>query len=301
MFDWNDLKIFVAVARTGSSLATAGETGISQATVSRRISALERQLNVQLFTRDTTGFKLTPNGQVLISTAKELSAGLDAFEDIAGRLQRALSGKIRMTASHMWTSFVMMPIVVAFRREHPDIDIEMVTSNSFLDLRKDGIDLSLRIGKRPDDPNLIARKVGSFGWGVYCGRQYAANFMPPRTPGEMRGHDTQSFSGDFQHTERGRWFDGLGDEDRAPLSRCDTIAGINAALKVTDAVGQLPRIFADADQDLVHCFDAPDALAQDAWLVTTPTARAAPHIQAFIEFSVPLIAAQAAKSRGRAH
>ncbi len=296
MFDWNDLRIFVAVARTGSSQATAGETGISQATISRRISALERQLKVQLFTRDTTGFKLTPNGQVLIYSANELSAGLLAFEDLAGRLQRSLSGKIRMTASHMWTSFVMMPIIVAFRREHPDIDIEMITSNSFLDLRKDGIDLSLRVGKRPDDPKLIARKVGSFGWAVYCSRQYAANFTPPSAPDEMRGHDTQSFSGDFQNTERGRWFDGLTD-GRAPLSRCDTIAGINAALKVTDALGQLPRIFADPDPDLVHCFDAPDALAQDVWLVTTPTARAAPHIQAFIEFSVPLIVAQASRTR----
>jgi len=163
MFDWNDLKIFVVAARTGSSQATANEIGISQATISRRVSALERQLNVQLFTRDTTGFKLTPNGQVLIVIAQKLSLGLEAFDEVAGRLQRALAGKIRMTSSHMWTSVVMMPIVVAFRREHPDIDIEMVTSNRFLDIRKDGIDLSLRVGKRPDDPKLIARKVGSFG------------------------------------------------------------------------------------------------------------------------------------------
>jgi len=299
MFDWNDLRIFVAVARTGSSQATANETGISQATISRRISALERQLKVQLFTRDTTGFKLTPNGKVLISTATQLNAELCAFEDIADRMQRSLTGKIRMTASHMWTSFVMMPIIVEFRREHPDIEIEMITSNSFLDIRKNGIDLSLRIGMRPDDPKLIARKVASFGWAVYCSRQYAANFNPPQSADEMRGHDTQSFGGTFQHTDRGRWFDALGD-GREPLARCDTIAGINAALKVTDAVGQLPRIFAAPDQDLVHCFDARDALAQDAWLVTTPTARAAPHIQAFIEFAVPRIAAHAAKTKRRA-
>jgi DNA-binding transcriptional LysR family regulator len=296
MFDWNDLKLFVAVARTGSSQATANETGLSQATISRRISALERQLNVLLFTRDTTGFKLTPNGQVLISRAQELSTGLEAFEDLAERLQRSMSGKIKVTASHVYTSLVFMPIIVAFRRKHPAIDVEMITSNSFLDISREGIDLALRIGKRPDDPKLIARKVGNFGWGVYCSRRYAERFGAPKAPQELCEHDTLSYSGDFQNSDKVQWFEGLSG-GKPPLSRCDTIAGIQNALKVTDAVGQMVRIWADPDPELVLCFNAPDELAQEAWLVTTPTARAAPHIQAFIEFAVPLIAALAIRGR----
>jgi DNA-binding transcriptional LysR family regulator len=295
MFDWNDLRLFVAVARTGSSQATAQETGISQATISRRISGLERQLNVQLFTRDTTGFKLTPNGQVLLPSAQGLAKELEAFEDMAGRLQRALSGKIRMTASHIYTSLVMMPIIVAFRRKHPDIDIEMVTSNSFLDISREGIDLSLRIGRRPVDPDLICRKVGNFKWGVYCGRHYADRLKPPISEAELCQHDIISFSGAFRHSDKIKWFEGL-NPGRAPLSRCDTIAGVQGALKVTDSIGPLAKIWAATDPELVLCLDAPEVLAQEAWLVTTPTARAAHHIQAFIEFAVPLIAAKAAEN-----
>ncbi len=78
--------------------------------------------------------------------------------------------------------------------------------------------------------------------------------------------------------------------------RSDTIAGIQGALKATDSIGPLLNIYAATDPDLVHCLDMPDALAQEAWLVTTPTARAAPHIQVFIEFAVPLIAAKAAEN-----
>lgn len=293
MFDWNDLKLFVAVAQTGSSQAAARETGLSQPTISRRLSALEYQLKVPLFTRDTTGFQLTPNGRKLLTYAEDLNIGMAEFEEQAGRLQRSLSGKIKVSASHAFAGVVLSPIIAKFRAQHPDIEIEIISTNKFLDIRNEGVDLALRVGRRPDDPRLIARKVANFGWGVYCGRSYADRVGRPACAAQIHEHELVSFSGFFQKNPLIPWFE-LQSKGKPPLARYDSLFAIQGALKVTDAVGLLLRVLADRDPDLVHCFDAPDELRQEAWLVTTATARALTHVQAFVEFALPRIAACAA-------
>jgi DNA-binding transcriptional LysR family regulator len=85
MFDWNDLKYLIAVARHGSTLAAARALGVNQSTVQRRVAELEARLNVRLFERQPSGYRLTPAGSEVLSAAETVSAAVEEFERQAAR------------------------------------------------------------------------------------------------------------------------------------------------------------------------------------------------------------------------
>ena len=108
MMDWNDLRHFLAVARTGSTLAAGRELGVSQSTTARRIEALETAIGVKLFERRQSGYALTEAGQALLETAVTVENAASAFTSKAGSLARGLSGTVRFTTNELFATNVLM-------------------------------------------------------------------------------------------------------------------------------------------------------------------------------------------------
>ena len=124
MFNWDDIRIFLAVAGEGSTLAASRKLNMNQTTVSRRIQALEQALKLTLFERDTRGYSLTAQGSALIDVAGQMGASAHNVGLRAEHLTRASLGKIRITAAHSAMDHWVLPLVSEFRKHNPDIFFE---------------------------------------------------------------------------------------------------------------------------------------------------------------------------------
>src|SRR5215210_4458159 len=111
MLDWNDLKYFLAVAREGSTLAAGRALRVSQTTVARRITALEKSLGVRLFDKRQAGYALTPGGQDLLERAAQVERATNAFADAASSQSRDVSGTVKITTEEVYAITLLAPLL----------------------------------------------------------------------------------------------------------------------------------------------------------------------------------------------
>ena len=149
MFDWNDLKHLLAVARGGSTIAAGHALGLSQSTVHRRLLELEGRLGRQLVTRRSTGYRLTEFGEELLVYAERVEAAVEDLEQHATDAARERAGIIRLTCPEPIVPRVM-PFIDRFHARYPKLRVEFVTSDRYLDLLKGEADVAFRSGDTED-------------------------------------------------------------------------------------------------------------------------------------------------------
>jgi DNA-binding transcriptional LysR family regulator len=169
--DWNDLRYFLTVARTGSLTQTSSELKVSQSTVSRRIVELEENLGVALFQRHQTGYFLTDEGREVLRHAAQVEDSILALERGAAGLDKDPSGVVRLATSENLATDLIIPALPAFRERYPGICLEIITSTVAAELGRREADLALRV-VRPTRGNLTVRSVGHMTYSVYGSRDY---------------------------------------------------------------------------------------------------------------------------------
>jgi DNA-binding transcriptional LysR family regulator len=179
MFDWNDLKFFLAVARHGSTIAASKALRTSQSTVQRRLSELETKIGRELVARQSTGYQLTTFGEKLLPFAQRVEAAIENFERCITGEVREDAGVIRMTCPEPIIPR-LLPIIEQFHVRHPQVRVEFVTSDRYLDLRKGQADVSLRSGDTEDE--LIWRKIADSIWALYASHSYTNSTASRRDP-----------------------------------------------------------------------------------------------------------------------
>lgn len=184
--DWSNLRFFLAVCRTGSTLAAARELGSAQPTVARRIEALEHELGLVLFERDTRGFHLTEAGRALMPEAQAVEVAALRFGEKANDL--AGSRVIRITAPKGNFSARLRRIVHDFALHHPGTDLKFLPTNEVHDLMAGEADIALRLVYDPPDKRLIRRKISTPRLALYGSQAYAAKHGMPASPADLAGH-----------------------------------------------------------------------------------------------------------------
>jgi DNA-binding transcriptional LysR family regulator len=135
MFDWNDLKYFLAVARSGSTLAAAKVLSVNQSTVHRRLDELEKRLGHQLAVRQQSGYKLTELGQDLVTYAERVEEAVQSLERHLVASDVNLAGSIRITCPEaIGVRLLHSPLIAKFNERHPDLRVEFIISDKLLDL-----------------------------------------------------------------------------------------------------------------------------------------------------------------------
>ncbi len=291
MYEWSDIRLFLAVVRAGSTLGAAKSLGVNQTTVSRRMQMLEHQLGLTLFDRQTRGYRLTENGEALIRSAQAVRSATEHFESTAGRLARTISGVVRVTASESVANLIVIPIAAEFCALHPNARVEQVAADARLDIVHGEADLAFRVDAPPSEPSLVAQRLPDLAWSVYCGENYAKNHKPPARADQIADHDVIGYEGKIQDTDGYHWFIGLADGARI-TSRSNTVPNMTAVLRSGLGIGALPCFVGDTQPDLKRCFDPPPQMAAEFWLLTSREARNSPQVRAFIDFAVPRIVAQ---------
>jgi DNA-binding transcriptional LysR family regulator len=191
-FDWNRARAFLVTAEEGSLSAAARALGMAQPTLGRQVDALETELGVTLFERAGRGLTLTAAGLDLLDHVR-------AMGDAAGRVSLAASGQaqtiegtICITASEIYSAYLLPPIVMKLRREQPGIEVEIVASNAAIDLKRREADIAIR-NFRPSQPDLIAKKIGDDLARLYAAESYLERIGHPATPEELSDADFIGF------------------------------------------------------------------------------------------------------------
>lgn len=157
-FDWNRARAFLVTAREGSYSAAARALGVAQPTVGRQVAALEEELGVTLFEKVGRGLELTATGLELADHVTAMGEAASRMSLAAAGQSTSLEGVVRVTASETISAFILPEAVAVLRSRHPGIELELVASNEVQDLRRREADIAVR-GFRPQDPELVARKV----------------------------------------------------------------------------------------------------------------------------------------------
>ena len=172
MFEWDDVKYLLAVARHGSTLAAANALKLSQSTVKRRIAELERSLGCELVKRHATGYRLTEFGGELLPYAEQIERAARAFEQRKATIDRGEAGLIRVTCPEPIVYRIMKSALLdRFHARHPTLRVEFVMSDQYIDLARGDADVALRSGDVDDDV-LVGRRIADSLWSVYAARSY---------------------------------------------------------------------------------------------------------------------------------
>ncbi len=180
-FDWNRARAFLVTAEEGSLSAAARALGMSQPTLGRQVAALEEELGVALFERSGRGLSLSPTGLDLVEHVRAMGEAANRVSLGASGHSEEIAGPICITASDVYSAFVLPPIVAKLRREQPGIEIEIVASNEVRDLRRREADIAIR-NAQPAQPDLIARRVGDDTGAFYASGEYLARIGDPCRP-----------------------------------------------------------------------------------------------------------------------
>lgn len=276
--DWDALRCFHAVVRTGSVTAAARDLGLAQPTVGRRIAALEAQLQTRLFLRQPRGMVPTPAGESILAAARQMEEAAQAAERrIAGR-GAALAGTVRISAAE-GTGIQFLPHRLApFRERHPGITVQIVVDNGTSDLARRDADIAIRM-YRPTEPSLVARRIGRLGTGLYAARAYLARRGLPASVADLRQHDVIGMDRRLPVGPHIHWLLAQADDQKLAFAT-NSLLGQAEAAAAGWGIAALTHLTARRLPDLVPVLpDAPTPV-MDVWLAVHEDVRASTAVRA---------------------
>lgn len=291
MFDWNDLKAFLAVARSGSTLAAAKSLGVNQTTVARRLEALEAAVGVRLFERGQAGSRLTEAGGELLAEAEKVEAAAKAFADRAQARERGVAGRIKLTCSEILANMVVTPAIAQFRRQYPEVQVDLVITDEHLDVAAGEVDVALRSARALPPSDLVVRKVADFEFALYASRDYVNRMGRPATLADLKDHDLINCDTPMGKLPGVQWMlDRAG--GKAPAHTSNSMSNLTHAVMAGLGVAPLGCLMADTDPELVRLSDPIDEAAASTWVVVRRDLKDTPRIRAFLDFLVPFLQAE---------
>jgi DNA-binding transcriptional LysR family regulator len=290
IFEWSDLRYFLAVARAGSTLAAARLLGTSQSTVQRRLSELESRLGRKLVKRGTSGYRLTELGESLLPHAERVEDAIAAFGRHSAAADKSLTGSVRVTCSStMADRLVRSSLIKTFHSRYPRLRVEFVVTDKYLDLSKGEADIAIRTGHAADEA-LVGRKIAEVPWAVYATRSYVERYGRPNAPKDIEDHLVVAFDGEIADYAAARWLRSAAPRARV-AARSDNWPAFLATVKSGVGLGLLPIHHGDREQDLVRLIDATPRVASEFWLLVHPDMRHMPRVSAFFDYMLEEVTA----------
>jgi DNA-binding transcriptional LysR family regulator len=279
MIDWQDLVHFACLARAGSLSAAARQLGVDHATVGRRITSLERALGLHLVDRLPRSSPLTADGRAVAELVSGMEDSVEAIRRYAKSAASAPSATVRISAPPSVAARLIAPNVVAFHKAHPGITMALYGATGNLALDRGEADIAVRM-TRPDNADLLVRRIGVMRFGLYATPEVAAE---PAAGWSFIAYDTA-----HDHLTQQVWLRSLL-AGRPVVFRASDVFGQLEAARAGLGVVALPRFLGDKDTSLVRLPTASPSLTRDLWLVTYPDLRRSPAIRSVMDFLTRIV------------
>ncbi|MBA2965399.1 MULTISPECIES: LysR family transcriptional regulator [Ramlibacter] len=285
MFDWDDLKPLLAVARHGSTTAAARALGVDQSTVQRRLVELERRIGQPLVQRSPSGYRLTAYGAELLPLAEAVEQQVARLEDKIRRSAREVNGLLRLTCPEpLVPRITRSPLLDHLHARHPGLRLEFITTDHYVDLTRGEADVALRSGDTVDN-QLVGRKVGQSLWAVYAGRGYLGPRAAPASLAAAAGLDWVALDATMPKHRSTQWMRQAAPDARIAATS-GSVLGLVHAAKAGVGLAALPTALGDAEPDLVRLFGPVPELTRIWRLLTTRALRRTPRVASFFDFMV---------------
>ena len=185
--NWDDVRMFLAVARTGQLLAASRRLGVNHATLSRRVSALEAALKTRLLIRRTNGCDLTAEGEAFLAAAERMETEMLAAQARIGRIDAAVAGTVRVGAPDGFGVSFLAPRLGRLTARHPELKIQLVPVPRSFSLSQREADIAITL-ERPEQGRLVSSKLTDYTLGLYASRGYLAQNGTPETVEDLKAH-----------------------------------------------------------------------------------------------------------------
>jgi DNA-binding transcriptional LysR family regulator len=289
MFDWNDLKYFLAVAQHGSTLAAAKSLRVNQSTVHRRVQELEKQLGCELVRRHPAGYRLTEMGEHIRAHALRVEAAAGRFERAVSAKSSELKGIVKVTCPEaLGARLIASRLIERFNARYPDVQVEFVLSDKILELGAGEADIAIR-GKRPEESALFGRKIADSPWAVYASRSYVDRHGKIENAAQIDHHSVVVFAGALSDHPAARWLKTVAPKARV-AARADSIAALLPTVKSGAGIALMPAIVGQNEKDLVRIFDLGAGMATPVYLLTHRDLKRAPRIRVLFDFIIEHLA-----------
>lgn len=278
-FEWDDLRVFLAVQRGQSVRAASALLDVSHSTISRRLAGMETNLGTKLFVRTPGGLVATEVGLSIVERAERIESEVLGLErEIAGSAT-GLSGPIRISMPPLLAHHLIMPHIAEFSRLYPKIEVEVIAGYEIADLSRQHADIAIRFQNAPDD-NLVGRRLPDFANSVYATPQYLAahDITGPTPTARWVGWGNSKMQPDWQQVKE--------------LKRCkvghmasDPMTQL-AAVRENLGIGYFLCLLGDQEPGLVRVLPGKVYKERPGWVLTHPDLITSERVRTCVRFLV---------------
>ena len=289
--DWDNIRVFLSVARAGQFLAAARQLRVDHGTVSRRIGALETSLGVRLFDRQTTGCVLTAAGERLYESAEEVEAQLLRAQGDLSQSDVELSGTVRIAAPDGFTTLFLCSRLGKLKAKYPSLTIQLVPMSRTFSLSKREADLAITI-ERPEEGRLAVRKLVDYSLHFYAAKDYLAANGTPTNAAELTRHTLVTYVQDLVFADQLTFMPELYGPGYSRLE-CASAVGQLEAVRGGVGIGILHDYAAHRDPQLQMVL--PEiAFERSYWIITHVDLRRLSRVRAISDFIIEEVGAHRA-------
>ena len=245
MENWDDIRVFLTVARQGGLTSAAQHLGINHTTVSRRLTSLETSLHTRLVNRTPTGVTLTPAGQKFLDHAERIEHEALSAEQHVYSADGTVSGKVRLATREGVGAWLICPKVAELNRRYPDLKLELVSEARTISLLKRDADITISL-QYPSQSRVIVQKLVDYRLGLFASPGYLEEFGPIDTVEELYRRDVIWYVDDFVDIAEQRYMQRIVANSRAGF-RATNILAQYVALTSGMGVGIIPVYQAGQD------------------------------------------------------
>jgi DNA-binding transcriptional LysR family regulator len=280
MFDWEDMRHFIALAEAGTLSGAARVLKVDHATVGRRVAALEAIFDTALIERLPKRWVLTEAGQRVSALAEGMRAQAHALERAVRAQHSPLSGRVTLTTPPAFASHFLAPRLPTLRRLYPALHLTLLGSQAVASLSQQEADIAVRIS-RPKEASSVARKIGTMEFWLYASPGYAER---PSADWEFLAYDTT-----LDHVLEQKWLMAFA-ADRPIVFRANDLGCQVAAARAGIGIAVLPCFLADRDPGLVALPVDLKRATRDIFLVVHSDLRRMPAVRAVLDFVADQVA-----------
>lgn len=240
--NWDDVRMFLAVARSGQLLAASRKLGINHATLSRRVTALEETLQTRLLIRRTNGCELTAEGEIFLNAAERMETEMLSAQASVGRIDAAIAGTVRVGAPDGFGVSFLAPRLGVLIDRHPGLRIQLVPVPRSFSLSQREADIAITL-ERPEQGRLVSSKLTDYTLGLYASQTYLEAHGHPESPEDLRNHRLIGYVEDLLFTPSlnfGR----------------EVLRGFETTFEISSAIGQTEAVKSSAGIGILHNYIA---------------------------------------------
>ena len=290
--DWDNLRYFLELARTGTLVSAARRLEVDHTTVARRIQALEKEMGTALFSREAGGHRLTEAGRRLQPQVEAMESAFVAVERTTPASQEGLSGLVRIGATEGFGTIVLAPCLAQFAKDHPKLVIDLLAMPRLVHLSRREADIVISL-ERPARGPVVVTKLTDYALRLYASNEYLARHPPIRTREDLRGHTFISYVDDLLFSKELQYLDELYKPDSFAL-RSTSVLAQHRATAAGAGIAVLPAFIAGQDATLCRLLPKEANFTRTFWMSVPAETRNLARMKAVWDFLRETVEAQRA-------